>query len=164
MFEFLTSLICVGLASILFFGISFFVLRAILGVTKAVFLVSCVISLISIFCIDSDISFFTNLLGALCGLVVCYLFVIGDVDICPNCGSWNEFEEIERLNERRWENLANRKVERNIYDTDHNVIGTVDGGRECVERNYYRYDSVRRCKKCGEKKVVHITRSHDSEL
>ena len=160
MLSFLIGLICVGLGSILFFGISFFVLRAILGVTKAVFLVSCVISLIITFCIDWDTSFFTILLGALCGLVVCYLFVIGNVDICPNCGSWNEFEEVERLNDKRSKGLVNERVERNIYDKDHNVIGTVDGGTECRERCYHNYDGVYRCRKCGEEKIVHKTISY----
>lgn len=164
MLEFLVG---VGLFTIFVVVVAIVLIRLFFDVfvNKAIFFTICVLVLIADFCIDwGDASFFTILLGWMCGLFISRWIVIRFVEICPKCGSWNEFEEIEKLNERSSKELANRRAERKIYDTDHNVIGTFDGERECVERNYYSYDSVRRCKKCGEKKIVHITGSFDSEL
>lgn len=149
-------LIFAGLCSIFFFAISFFVLGAILRrITKALFLVSCVISLIITitFCIG-DASFFTILLGALCGLVVCYLYVIRKVDICPNCGAWNESELVERRNEKKYKGEELVRKSKSIYNKDHEFVGTIEEGYEWQNRTYYKYDAVYRCRKCGNEIIV----------
>ena len=155
MLEFLISLICVGLCSILFFVFSFSVLSKILGVTKAVFLVSCVISLIINFCIDWDTSFFTILLGALCGLVVCYLYVIGNVDVCPECGAWNAYKLVDKRNIKQEKGVKSFHNKRAIYDdTGRDIIANIDEGYEQRECLITYYEVVYKCQKCGAERII----------
>lgn len=157
---FLIYLIGTGLYSIFFFGISFYVLLRILGsgITKAVFLVSCVISLIITITIHlgfDEASFFTILLGALCGLVVCYLYVINQVDICPNCGAWNEYELVEKRNKKEYKGEDLVRKSKDIYNKDREFVGYIDEGYEWETTIYYEYDAVYRCRKCGNEIIVH---------
>ncbi|MBQ5913122.1 MAG: hypothetical protein IIW93_08520 [Bacteroidaceae bacterium] len=155
--EFLINLIIAGLFSIFFFGISFIVLLYLVKrITKAVFLVSCVISLIlTIILFSGDASFFTLLLGALCGLVICYLFLIGKIDICSNCGAWNEYELVEERNKKthREDNLVRKS--KAIYNKNHEFVGTIEEGYEWEKTTVVKYDAVYRCRKCGNEIIVH---------
>lgn len=155
MLTFIFSLICVGLGSILFFFIAFYLLRAILGVNKGTFIVSCVISLIITFCIDWDASFFVTLLGVISGLIVCALIAFNSVDICPNCGAWNEYELVEKRNKTSYKGEELVRKSKNIYNKDQEFVGTIEEGYEFQNRIYFEYDAVYRCRKCGNEIIVH---------
>ena len=155
MLTFLINLICVGLASILFFFVSSYILRAILGSNKVMLLASFIISLIITFCIDWGASFFTILLGAICGLVVCFCAVMSGVDICSNCGAWNEFELIEKRNKTSYKGKELVSKSKSIYNKDHEFVGTIEEGYEWQNRTHFEYDAVYRCKKYGNEIIVH---------
>lgn len=84
-------------------------------------------------------------LDVLFAYLVIYRTMKSAAVICPNCGAWNEYREVEHLGSSTTEVWQTR--DRAIRDSDYRKIGTY----ESRELHTYRTSVKRvRCTSCGE--------------
>lgn len=136
------------------------VVGLIFGYTKKAFAIATVLCIIILIwqkgfgAWDED-RVFWSIIGVIGGIVwSLFLAKKRMVDfICPNCGAWEEYEEIEMISESEWDSLDDVEVERKIYNKNHEEIGSFTDTKKEWQRHSAQVWLVE-CKKCGKRSYI----------